>query len=78
VRSGTLASPVFSGATFTVWNAAEHGLGAAAIPPVPPQAAALAAGAGTLCLTCDHRILYGAPAAAFLKTLAHHLDGDGV
>jgi len=73
-----LTSAAFSGATFTVWNAAELGLAAASIPPVPPQAAALAAGTAALTLSCDHRILYGSRAADFLKTLAHHLDGHGV
>jgi len=73
-RGGTLAAPAFSGATFTVWNAGELGLTGASIPPVPPQAAALAAGTAELRLSCDHRILYGAPAAAFLKSVAHHLD----
>jgi pyruvate dehydrogenase E2 component (dihydrolipoamide acetyltransferase) len=72
--AGRLAPPAFSGATFTVWNAAEHGLEGASIPVVPGQAAALAAGTRTLTLCCDHRILYGAAAAAFLKAIAHHLD----
>lgn len=75
--AGTLTSPALAGATFTVWNAARHGLAAAAIPPVPPQAAALAAGTSMLTLACDHRILYGAPAAAFLEAIADHLDRDG-
>ena len=44
VAAGTLTAPALAGATFTVWNAAGHGLAAASIPPVPPQAAALAAG----------------------------------
>jgi pyruvate dehydrogenase E2 component (dihydrolipoamide acetyltransferase) len=73
--AGSLTTPAFSGATFTVWNAAELGLTAASIPPVPPQAAALAAGTVALTLCCDHRILYGARAAAFLQAVAHHLDG---
>lgn len=76
--AGGLPSPAFSGATFTVWNAGELGLAAASLPPVPPQAGALAAGTQSLTLACDHRILYGAAAAGFLKALAHHLDGDRV
>ncbi len=76
--TGSLSSPALSGATFTVWNAGELGMAAASIPPVPPQAAALAAGARTLTLACDHRILYGATAAAFLQTIANHLDPDRV
>jgi pyruvate dehydrogenase E2 component (dihydrolipoamide acetyltransferase) len=75
--AGALAAPAYTGATFTLWNAAEHGLAAASIPVVLTQAAALAAGTTTLTLSCDHRILYGAGAAGFLKTIAHHLDGDG-
>ena len=75
---GELAPPAYTGATFTVWNAAELGLAAASIPVVPPQAAALAAGTAALTLSCDHRILYGATAAAFLQAIADHLDRDGV
>jgi pyruvate dehydrogenase E2 component (dihydrolipoamide acetyltransferase) len=71
--SGTLAPPAFSGATFTTWNASELGLSAASIPVVPPQAAALAAGTSALTLVCDHRILYGAVAAAFLSDVRRRL-----
>jgi pyruvate dehydrogenase E2 component (dihydrolipoamide acetyltransferase) len=67
--AGELAAPAFSGATFTVWNAAELGLAQASIPVVPPQAGALAAGTTALTLVCDHRILYGAGAAAFLNAV---------
>ena len=76
--AGELTAPAYAGATFTLWNAAEHGLAAASIPVVPPQAAALAAGTHSLTLCCDHRVLYGAPAAAFLKAIADHLDRDGI
>ncbi len=76
--AGTLTAPAFGAATFTVWNAAALGLAGASIPVVPPQAAALAAGTRQLTLCCDHRILYGARAAAFLETIAHHLDRDRV
>ena len=76
--AGELAAPAYTGATFTLWNGAEYGLASASIPVVPPQAAALAAGATALTLSCDHRILYGATAAAFLEAIAHHLEGDGV
>jgi pyruvate dehydrogenase E2 component (dihydrolipoamide acetyltransferase) len=72
--AGTLTAPAFGAATFTVWNAAALGLAGASIPVVPPQAAALSAGTRQLTLCCDHRILYGARAAAFLETIAHHLD----
>jgi pyruvate dehydrogenase E2 component (dihydrolipoyllysine-residue acetyltransferase) len=73
-----LPSTAFAGATFTVWNAARLGLAAASIPVVPPQAAALAAGTRCLTLACDHRILYGAQAAAFLEAIAYHLHGNRV
>jgi pyruvate dehydrogenase E2 component (dihydrolipoamide acetyltransferase) len=76
--AGKLAAPAFGAATFTVWNASALGIAGASIPVVAPQAAALAAGTGTLTLSCDHRILYGARAAAFLETIAHHLDRDRV
>lgn len=73
-----IPSSAFAGATFTVWHAARHNLASAAIPVVPGQAAALAAGTATLTLSCDHRILYGAGAATFLEAIAHHLDRDRV
>jgi pyruvate dehydrogenase E2 component (dihydrolipoamide acetyltransferase) len=76
--AGALPAPALSGATFTVWNAAEHALSAASLPVVSPQAAALAAGTRDLVLACDHRILYGAAAAGFLQAIAHHLDGRRV
>ena len=76
--AGTLTAPAFGAATFTVWNVSGLGIAAASIPVVPPQAAALAAGTGALTLCCDHRILYGVRAAAFLETIAHNLDRDRV
>jgi pyruvate dehydrogenase E2 component (dihydrolipoamide acetyltransferase) len=81
-REGRLASPAFTGATFTFWDAGAHGISAASIPPVPPQAGALAAGAlrgavATLTLACDHRILYGDAAARFLGDVKARLErGD--
>jgi pyruvate dehydrogenase E2 component (dihydrolipoyllysine-residue acetyltransferase) len=77
-RDGELPGSAYTGATFTVWNAAELGLSTAGIPVVPPQAAAIAAGARALTLCCDHRILYGAGAAGFLQAIAHHLDRDRI
>jgi pyruvate dehydrogenase E2 component (dihydrolipoamide acetyltransferase) len=73
-EAAQLTASAFSGATFTVWNAARHDLSAAAIPVVPPQAAALAAGTRTLKLSCDHRILYGAAAASFLNAIRSRLE----
>ena len=75
---GTLTAPAFTAATFTVWNAAALGVASASIPVVAPQAAALVAGTRALTLCCDHRILYGARAAAFLEAIADHLDRDRV
>jgi pyruvate dehydrogenase E2 component (dihydrolipoamide acetyltransferase) len=74
--AGRLSAGSFSGATFTVWHAARHGLASAAIPVVPPQAAALAAGTQSLTLSCDHRILYGAAAAAFLAAVRLRLEAS--
>jgi pyruvate dehydrogenase E2 component (dihydrolipoamide acetyltransferase) len=77
--AGELTAPAFAGATFTLWNAAPLGIIGASIPPVPPQAAALAAGAPhrgetMLTLACDHRILYGVGAAGFLKEISSRLE----
>lgn len=47
---------------------------------LPPQAAVLAVGAPspggvlTLTLTCDHRVIDGAPAARFLAAVSHRLE----
>lgn len=74
--AGNLTAPAFSGATFTLWNAAELGLARASIPVVLPQAAALSAGTAALTLVCDHRILYGAKAAAFLTDVKRRLESE--
>jgi pyruvate dehydrogenase E2 component (dihydrolipoamide acetyltransferase) len=81
--AGELTAPAFTGATFTLWDAGSLGLRSATIPIVPPQAAALAAGALhslelTLTLACDHRILYGARAAAFLAAVRSQLEQAAV
>lgn len=76
--AGELTAPAYTGATFTIWNATALDLASATIPVVPPQAAVLTAGTAALTLACDHRILYGAGAAAFLETITHHLDGDRI
>ncbi len=72
--AGRLAASGLAGATFTLWNAGRHGLAGAAIPVVPPQAASLAAGSRYMTLSCDHRILYGARAAAFLEAVRARLE----
>lgn len=74
--AGQLSVSAFSGATFTLWNAAEQGMAQASIPILVPQAAALVAGTGSLTLVCDHRILYGAHAAAFLATVQRLLEQE--
>ena len=74
VAQGQIPASTFSGATFTLWNAAADGLARASIPVVPPQAAALAAGTESLTLVCDHRILYGAQAAGFLRSVQQQLE----
>jgi pyruvate dehydrogenase E2 component (dihydrolipoamide acetyltransferase) len=73
-EEGRLAAPAFSGSTFTVWNAGSLGIAQASLPVVPPQAGALAAGTTELTLACDHRILYGAQAAAFLNAVRGRLE----
>jgi pyruvate dehydrogenase E2 component (dihydrolipoamide acetyltransferase) len=71
---GRIPASTFSGATFTLWNAAADGISRASIPVVPPQSAALAAGTESLTLVCDHRILYGAQAAGFLRSVQQQLE----
>jgi pyruvate dehydrogenase E2 component (dihydrolipoamide acetyltransferase) len=74
--AGRLSAPAFSGATFTLWNAAEHGITRASIPVLTPQAAVLSAGTESLNLVCDHRILYGTHATAFLTTVRRLLEQE--
>ena len=72
--AGALSASAFSGATFTVWDAGRLGMASASIPVVPPQAAALTSGTRVLTLSCDHRILYGALATAFLTSVKSRLE----
>jgi pyruvate dehydrogenase E2 component (dihydrolipoamide acetyltransferase) len=91
VRTRTLAQPDLSGATFTLSDMGRLGVVSSTPAIVPPQAAALAAGAVrdvpvvrngaivpgaamTLTLATDHRVLYGAVAAAFLGTIKSRLE----
>jgi pyruvate dehydrogenase E2 component (dihydrolipoamide acetyltransferase) len=71
-----LTPPAFAGATFTVWNAGEHGVAQASLPVVPPQAGLVAVGTATVTLACDHRILYGAPAVGFLRAVSRRLEAQ--
>lgn len=92
--SGELTPPEQAGATFTLVDLGEYGVHRAAALIVPPQAAALTAGAIrpvpvvrddmvtaghalTLTLACDHRILFGAEAAGFLRAVADELERAG-
>ena len=89
--AGELQPGDLTGATFTLWYPGAAGIASATPVIVPPQAAALAAGAirtapvvrdgivvpgyaMTTTLACDHRILYGAQAAAFLTTIKTVLE----
>jgi pyruvate dehydrogenase E2 component (dihydrolipoamide acetyltransferase) len=79
-RAAELTSPELSGATFTI---AQYGVTRAEALITPPHAVALAAGevrevAGapmlTLSLACDHRIVFGAQAAALLAEVRRLLE----
>lgn len=70
-------------ATFTLSNLGPYGVRRFRALVVPPQAAILAIGAPTgdddvsFSLSCDHRVLDGAPAATFLRVVADRLQaGD--
>lgn len=77
-RAGQLTPPELSGATFTLTDYGPYGITRATPVIVPPQAAALGAGAPhrsiiSLALACDGRILYGAHAAQFLRAIVDEL-----
>ncbi len=89
--AGTLSPPDLSGATFTLADMGPLGVATSTPVIVPPQAAAVGAGAVrevpivrdgaivpgwvvTITLSCDHRILYGAAAGAFLGTIKSRLE----
>ena len=91
-RRGELSAPEQAGTTFTLADMAEHpGPHRWSALVIPPQAAALTAGAPraapvlrdgaivggqviSLTLACDHRILFGARAAALLARIAECLE----
>lgn len=86
VREQVIGSRELFGATFTVSNLGPLGVESFSALVVPPQAAILAVGAVSgapdaprvaLSLSCDHRVLDGAPAAAFLATLVGALEEPG-
>jgi pyruvate dehydrogenase E2 component (dihydrolipoamide acetyltransferase) len=78
-QEGRLTPDELLSATFTISNLGTFGVSRFRALVVPPQAAILAVGGvrpdGTvaLALSCDHRVLDGAPAALFLRDLATSL-----
>ncbi len=71
------------GATFTISNLGPYGVDRFRALVIPPQAAILAAGRVldrdgrsnlALTLSCDHRVLDGAPGAEFLATVRELLE----
>jgi pyruvate/2-oxoglutarate dehydrogenase complex dihydrolipoamide acyltransferase (E2) component len=70
-------------ATFTISNLGQFGVRRFQALVVPPQAGILAVGAITaasemsLCLSLDHRVVDGAPGAAFLADVAGRLQSLG-
>ena len=82
-RTGRLRGAELYGATFTISNLGPLGAERFTALVVPPQSAIVAVGtlsprtrqeALTLTLSCDHRVVDGAPAAAFLGDLAGRLE----
>jgi len=82
-QEGRLTPDELLSATFTISNLGTFGVSRFQALVVPPQAAILAVGGvrpdGTvaLALSCDHRVLDGAPAAVFLRDLAASLTAPG-
>lgn len=80
--AGTLTAADVTSATFTLSNLGSYGVRRFRALVVPPQAAILAVGASTadgavaLSLSCDHRVVDGAPAALFLGTLIAKLESE--
>jgi pyruvate dehydrogenase E2 component (dihydrolipoamide acetyltransferase) len=82
-QEGRLTPDELLSATFTISNLGTFGVSRFRALVVPPQAAILAVGGvrpdGTvaLALSCDHRVLDGAPAALFLRDVASGLTEPG-
>ena len=81
--AGRLRGVELFGATFTISNLGPFGIDSFRALVIPPQAAILAAGrvyerdgasGMSLSLSCDHRVLDGAPAARFLATVSELLQ----
>jgi pyruvate dehydrogenase E2 component (dihydrolipoamide acetyltransferase) len=78
-RAGTLRPDDVFSSTFTISNLGPHGVHRFRALVLPPQAAILAVGAVAggaleLALSCDHRVVDGAPAAVFLAEVADRLE----
>ena len=80
---GKLRGVELFGATFTISNLGPYGVDRFRALVIPPQAAILAAGRVldrdgrsnlALTLSCDHRVLDGAPGAEFLATVRELLE----
>jgi pyruvate dehydrogenase E2 component (dihydrolipoamide acetyltransferase) len=76
---GTLRPDDVFSTTFTISNLGPHGVHRFRALVLPPQAAILAVGAVVdgrleLALSCDHRVVDGAPAAVFLAEVAARLE----
>ena len=83
-QAGTLGAEDVLSATFTISNLGPLGMRRFRALVVPPQAAILAVGARTgeglvsLSLSCDHRVVDGAPAAVFLMSVKDLLERSGL
>jgi pyruvate dehydrogenase E2 component (dihydrolipoamide acetyltransferase) len=80
VREGSVDAASLADVTFTISNLGPFGVDRFKALVVPPQAAILAIGAIDskarmgLSLSCDHRVVDGAPGAEFLRDVAELLE----